>query len=34
MLLTPIIKILWNHYMTAALGVIKTRAEAEVGRRS
>lgn len=32
--LTPIIKILWNHYMTAALEVIKTRAEAEVGRRS
>jgi hypothetical protein len=33
-LLNPIIKILWNHYMTAALGVIKARAEAEVGRRS
>jgi hypothetical protein len=31
-LLTPIIKILWNHYMTAALEVIKTRAEAEVGK--
>ena len=33
-LLKPIIKILWNHYMTAALGVIKARAEAEVGGRS
>jgi len=33
-LLNPIIKILWNHYMTAALEVIKTRAEAEVGRSS
>jgi len=32
--LNPIIKILWNHYMTAALEVIKARAEAEVGRRS
>jgi hypothetical protein len=30
-LLNPIIKILWNHYMTAALGVIKARAETEVG---
>jgi hypothetical protein len=32
--LNPVIKILWNHYMTAALGVIKARADAEVGRRS
>jgi hypothetical protein len=30
--LTPIIKILWNHYMTAALETIKARAEAEVGK--
>jgi hypothetical protein len=30
--LTPVIKILWNHYMTAALDVIKARAEAEVGK--
>lgn len=32
--LKPVIKILWRHYMTAALGLIKARAEAEVGRRS
>jgi hypothetical protein len=32
--LKPIIKILWNNYMTAALKVIKGRAEAEVGRDS
>jgi len=32
--LTPIITILWHHYMTAALGVIKARAEAEVGKGS
>lgn len=30
--LNPIIKILWHNYMTAALGVIKARAEAEVGK--
>ena len=32
--LTPIITILWHHYMIAALGVIKARAEAEVGKGS
>lgn len=30
--LNPIIKILWHHYMEAALAVIKARAEAEVGK--
>ena len=33
-LLRPIIKILWTRYMTAALGRIEARAEAEVRRRS
>jgi hypothetical protein len=31
-LLVPVIKILWNRYMKAAMNVTKTRAEAEVAR--
>ena len=31
-LLVPVIKILWNRYMKAAMNVTKTRAEVEVGR--